>query len=293
MTQILTHRGLEPEKQNFFTESTYEAFADQLTRGFGLEFDVNFTADNQIVIFHDATLERITGGQDKRAFAEMTLDETREIKLDNGHLCSLEELLTLIESRSTKTSALHLKGKFQEPRYLALLAASLREHPETVKKIVIFDVKVETAQYLKQELPDLQLAPSVAHPYDIERYNGAVSHTLIPIEEAISHRELFSWVWLDEWDRTDRDGGSKSLNNEEVFKKLREFNLKIALVTPELHATSPNLLGGESHQDATDKGKLEARLREIISLKPDLICTDYPSLAKEITEKSKIKVIIQ
>lgn len=44
--QIITHRGLEPDRPGFFSESSFEAFADQLARGFGgIEFDPNFTSD--------------------------------------------------------------------------------------------------------------------------------------------------------------------------------------------------------------------------------------------------------
>ena len=32
---IITHRGLEPSRSNYFSESSLEAFKDQLSRGFG------------------------------------------------------------------------------------------------------------------------------------------------------------------------------------------------------------------------------------------------------------------
>ena len=137
-------------------------------------------------------------------------------------------------------------------------------------------------KYLKERNPKLHLASSVSHQYDIERYNGVVGGTLITIEEAIENKDLFDWVWLDEWDLTDKDGGVKSLYNKENFELLRKNNLKIALVTPELHATSPGLLGGESHQDAKDHQTLVKRLHEIITLKPDAICTDWPDLVTSL-----------
>jgi hypothetical protein len=60
-----------------------------------------------------------------------------------------------------------------------------------------------------------------------------------------------------------------------VFKILKDEGLKVALVTPELHGTSPGLLGGEAHPDA-DKNCLFDRIQEIIDLQPDALCTDYP-----------------
>lgn len=125
------------------------------------------------------------------------------------------------------------------------------------------------------------MAPSVSHPFDIKRYNQAVSDTLISVEEAIKYKKegLYDWVWLDEWDRTDEDGGNKTLYNQEVFERLKSVGYKIALVTPELHGTSPRLLGGEAHPDAATKEKLFARIKEILSLSPDALCADYPEEA--------------
>ena len=112
--QILTHRGLEPSKENYFKESSCEAFNDQIKRGFGLEFDINFTKDNNIIIFHDIGLERMTQGQDKRLFSEITLAEIKKLRLSGNKVCGLDELLEIIRSGKAEINALHLKGKFQE-----------------------------------------------------------------------------------------------------------------------------------------------------------------------------------
>ncbi len=74
--QILTHRGLEPRNPNFrFLESTQEAFENHLSRGFGLEFDPNFSCDEVCFVFHDDTLNRATEGVDTRATTDVTWDE--------------------------------------------------------------------------------------------------------------------------------------------------------------------------------------------------------------------------
>lgn len=285
MIKLLTHRGLNLEGSSDFTESTYESFDDQLRRGFGLEFDLNFTQDEQIVIFHDNGLSRITGMQDQRLFSEMSLAEIKKVKLANGRLCNLQELLQLIQTGGHKVHALHLKGKFQDQKYINILIGILKEYCGLYDRLIIFDTRIDTAVYMKEKIPPIKLAPSVAHTYDIERYNKAVDGTLLSINEAINNIKLFDWVWLDEWDRIDKDGGTKSLYTAEIFNLLRSYKINIALVTPELHATSPNLLGGESHGDAETTAKLRKRIEEIVHLKPDAICTDYPNLVKEIIDK--------
>jgi len=277
---ILGHRGLEPSKKKFFKESTFEAFRNQLQRGFGIEFDLNFTKDKKIVIFHDPNLERISQGKDKRIFSEMSLREIKNIKLDGEKICSFNELFDLIINNKSNFNALHLKGEFQETKYIDILVTYLEDYRKFLSKLLIFDIKIETAKRLKKIFPEILLAPSVAHEYDIERYGKFVNDTLISISEAIKSKILFDWVWLDEWDCKDRDKKKKILYTKENFGILKEIGFKISLITPELHRTSPGLLGGESHEDSIKYSFLKRRIKEIVSLKPDAICTDYPDLVR-------------
>lgn len=286
---IITHRGLEPSKENFPAESSFEAFDDHLNRGYGIEFDVSFTKDNSIVLFHDAGLERITKGEDKRIFVDMVSEEIKAMQLQNGNrLCFLDELLSIINSASVKNiSALHLKGKFQEKKYLDILLSYFADNKKAFKNLFVFDVKIETAKYLKDKMPELNLAPSVAHAYDIKRYNEAASGTLLSIEEVIKNKYLFSWVWLDEWDLADKNGGIKKFYTPEIFEIFKKNKLKIALVTPELHGASPGLLGNEAHPDA-EKGRLFGRIKEIINLKPNALCTDYPEEVEKLVRGKEL-----
>src|ERR687898_2309819 len=63
-------------------ENTLEAFRMAVEAGAGgLELDVHLTRDGHVVVIHDETVDRTTGGTG--AVAEMTLDELRG--LDAGH----------------------------------------------------------------------------------------------------------------------------------------------------------------------------------------------------------------
>jgi glycerophosphoryl diester phosphodiesterase len=63
-------------------ENTMEAFRLGIEAGAGgLELDVHLTRDGRVVVIHDPTVDRTTGGTG--AVAEMTLDELRA--LDAGH----------------------------------------------------------------------------------------------------------------------------------------------------------------------------------------------------------------
>lgn len=282
---ILTHRGLEPGHENFFLESSLGAFGNHLSRGFGVEFDINFTLDNRIVIFHDSELSRITEGRDARSICKMNLSDVLSVELGESRICELNELLNLISVAGAEVNALHLKSKFQNEYYLDLLLECLNGNKKSVDSLVIFDVKISTARYLKEKMPKLKLAPSVAHDFDIARYNNSVGGTLISVSTAIKHYDLFDWVWLDEWDLQSHDGKGKNLYNDDIFASLRTAQFKIALVSPELHSTSPSLLGGEVHPDGLNVDLLNRRLLDIVKLNPDAICTDYPELLRSLIIK--------
>ena len=116
MTLVLTHRGLEPSKGEFYPESSYEAFSNQLSRGFGIEFDPAFCKDG-IITIHDKNLSKITNNLDTRDFAEVSIEELKQIrygKEKTGRIASFSEVLKLIYNNISTLNALHLKGKFHK-----------------------------------------------------------------------------------------------------------------------------------------------------------------------------------
>jgi len=56
----IAHRGLHDQTQGL-VENTIPAFDAAIERGFAIELDVQLTADNDAVVFHDHTLNRLTG----------------------------------------------------------------------------------------------------------------------------------------------------------------------------------------------------------------------------------------
>ena len=283
---IFTHRGLEPSNLDFYPESSFEAFQSQIERGFGLEFDPNFCKDG-IVVSHDATLKRITNGKDERSFSDVSLEEIKNIKYGNkkqGRIPTLHEVLELIRKSSAPIHAMHLKGKYQTLQNLNALTEHLEKFIDILNKIIVFDLKLDAARFLKSSFPQIHLAPSVAHEYDIERYNSVVGNTLFSIQEALQMKAegVCDWVWLDEWDTANVNNSKKLFYTQETFKVLKDAGIKITLVTPELHGTSPGLYGGESHEHAANPSILFQRIKEIIALNPDAICTDWPEDVKEL-----------
>ena len=75
------HRGLHDNATNA-PEHSLAAFAAAAAAGYGVELDVQFTADRQIVVFHDSDLKRMCG-INKRV-DELTYAELRTYRLLNS-----------------------------------------------------------------------------------------------------------------------------------------------------------------------------------------------------------------
>ncbi|MEM2954848.1 MAG: glycerophosphodiester phosphodiesterase family protein [Candidatus Nanoarchaeia archaeon] len=287
MVFVLSHRGLEPSNPNFLTEGTVDAFESHLSRGFGIEFDVNFTLDKIPIIFHDSNLKRITNGQDNSRVEDVPFLKLK--KISKG-IPSLENILFLLKKYSPKIGAMHIRGSHQKEENLKCLIKIIERSCIDLSSLILFDLIPKSAKYLKSLNTEVVTAASVAHPFDIKRYSKFVNNTLISIDDVVRFYEIYDWVWLDEWDTLDENGNDKKFYTRENFDRLRSAGYNISLVTPELHRTSPSLYGGESHEHAKDLETLFNRISEIISLEPDAICTDYPEEVRKLVISRRIKV---
>ncbi len=90
------HRGLHTNEGGV-PENSMAAFAAAAKAGYGVELDVRFTADRQIVVFHDDDLKRMCG-VDKRV-DELTYAELKAFRLLNSdqHIPLLSEVLDILD----------------------------------------------------------------------------------------------------------------------------------------------------------------------------------------------------
>jgi len=111
---IQAHRGSRGE----YDDNAAGGFARCLARGIlGYETDIRFTKDHQLVIMHDARLDRTTDG--KGIIEELTLAEIRKCHLNN---CSetvptAEEVLTVLKGRKDTFIELEMKAYPTNPFY--------------------------------------------------------------------------------------------------------------------------------------------------------------------------------
>ena len=96
---LVIHRAKLPP----YDEEQAVGIADSARWGFGAELDVRLTSDNQLVMVHDDTLRRVTGGKVKQAAEDMTLAEITAVRLARGgRVLTLAEALSAAQASGTR-----------------------------------------------------------------------------------------------------------------------------------------------------------------------------------------------
>lgn len=92
------HRGLH-EKDKSVPENSMAAFANAVAAGYGMELDINLTADGKVVVFHDSSLLRVCGVD--KLITDCTAAELAAYRLENTNegIPLLEEVLKLVDGR--------------------------------------------------------------------------------------------------------------------------------------------------------------------------------------------------
>lgn len=97
--QRFAHRGLHDAAQGV-VENTLPAFDAACRADYGIELDIQFTADGEVVVFHDDDLRRLAG--DRRMVRDVMLDELRGMPLsgvESARVPTLNEVLACVNGR--------------------------------------------------------------------------------------------------------------------------------------------------------------------------------------------------
>lgn len=142
LKQPVAHRGLHDQK-NGIVENSASAFSAAIAHGFAIETDIILSGDGEAIVFHDKTLERLTGETgrvDQRSAAELkkiTLSGTGDRLQTLGEFLEQvsEQVPVLIELKSDWNSDTRL------PKRVASVLASYKGH----SAVMSFDPRIVRA----------------------------------------------------------------------------------------------------------------------------------------------------
>ncbi|MDD6213114.1 MAG: glycerophosphodiester phosphodiesterase family protein [Clostridiales bacterium] len=97
-TKCFAHRGLHGDR-NIAPENSLAAFKRAVRRGYGMELDIQFSRDHQIVVFHDETLQRVCQVEGK--VSDYTYRELQQFPLyqSQQRIPLLKDVLNLTKGR--------------------------------------------------------------------------------------------------------------------------------------------------------------------------------------------------
>ena len=120
----IAHRGLHDNP--VVPENSLAAFQRAVDAGYGIELDVQLTTDDQLVVFHDETLERVCG--DPRKLHELSYAELQEFRLmgTEERVPLFRDVLDMIDGKVPLIVEIKSEGRY--PRTTELTCAMLRDY---------------------------------------------------------------------------------------------------------------------------------------------------------------------
>lgn len=153
------HRGLHT-KDKTVPENSLPAFAAAVAAGYGMELDVQLSKDGAVVVFHDDTLDRVTGVHGR--VEDFTLEELQAMPLcgTNQHMPLFSEVLAAVAGKTPMI--VELKTGKRNRELCEKTLALLREY-EGAYCVESFDPTL--VAWFKKNAPDIlrgQLADDYA-----------------------------------------------------------------------------------------------------------------------------------
>jgi glycerophosphoryl diester phosphodiesterase len=137
----IAHRGLHDGKSSI--ENTASAFAAAVAQGYGIECDLQLTADGEAMVHHDDALGRLTEGNGR--LDAMTAAQLKRVpmKVGSDRLIALGDLCDLVGGRSTLL--IELKSRYDCDRRLVDRTADVLSSYSGPAAVMSFDPRQMTA----------------------------------------------------------------------------------------------------------------------------------------------------
>jgi glycerophosphoryl diester phosphodiesterase len=147
----IAHRGLH-DAANGIVENTGAAFTAALAGGYGIECDLQISADGEAMVHHDDALGRLTEGSGDLASLTAAALKAVPYKAGAGSMLTLGELCDLVAGRAALV--LELKSRFDgDMRVVARTVAVLESYAGPVAVMSFDPAMVEHLRALAPGLP--------------------------------------------------------------------------------------------------------------------------------------------
>jgi len=208
------HRGLHDIRAGV-PENTLLAFARAVDNGYGMEFDVRFTKDGQLVVMHDDDLERMTGT--KGRISEMTIDQISRLRVGGTDqpIPRFQQVLDLIDGRVPLIIELKVTGG----NYAQLADEVCRVLDDYSGPYVIESFDPRLVRWLRRHRPE------VIRGQLLEFYRRHGSKNVPAIADFVIHNQMLNcWVRPDFIATNYADRGSFAMSFSRKLFHTPEFD---------------------------------------------------------------------
>lgn len=181
----IAHRGLHDAASGVI-ENTASAFTAAIAGNYGIETDIQISADGEAMVHHDDALGRLTEGSERLADMNAAEIKTARFKATADHVLTLSELCDLVGGRTPLV--IELKSHFNGDRRLVQRAAQVLSGYAGPVAVMSFDPDMVEAARL--------IAPSLTRGIVAERHYDHAEWDPLP---ASAKRRL---AWLLHANRT-------------------------------------------------------------------------------------------
>jgi glycerophosphoryl diester phosphodiesterase len=159
--QPIAHRGLHDAAAGVI-ENTSAAFTAAAAAGYGIETDLQISADGEAMVYHDDALGRLTEGSSLLANMSAAEIKTARFKAGSARILTLGELCDLVAGRVTLL--LELKSHFNGDVRLAKRAISVLAGYAGPLAVMSFDP--DLIEVIRHAAPKLQRGIVSERNYD-------------------------------------------------------------------------------------------------------------------------------
>lgn len=182
----LAHRGLHDATVGVI-ENTPTAIRAAIEAGYGIEVDLQITADGEAVVYHDDALGRLTEGAGRLAEMTVTALKAVSFKATGDRIITLRELCALVAGRASL--ALELKSRFDGDLRLATHAAQILADYNGPAAVMSFDPDLIEA--IRKAAPALTRGIIAERRYDWGAFSPATKRRLAFLLHANRTRPQF------------------------------------------------------------------------------------------------------
>ncbi len=150
--QYFAHRGLHGGMVDGpILENGMAAFEAAIVAGYGMECDVQPSADGTAMVFHDLDLQRLTGNSGAISKTKTIQLQNMTLKGDNGTIPTLQQLLSLVAGR--RPILIEIKSDIEN---FAPLCLSVRHALEGYRgKVAIMSFNPAIVRWFRKTSPNI------------------------------------------------------------------------------------------------------------------------------------------